>query len=334
MRPTAASTACADPLDRLLAAFFAGRSPHTVDAYTRDLEDFCAFLRRYTLTQDRNPIGSASRDAMTSALRWYFEQTSGHANEIALNYRNDLMTLRKATATTARHLSVVKSLAKYARMTGLITWAVEIPVPRIERTRDTRGPALETIQNMLTSAAAQPAPTGPRDVALLRLAYDLALRIGELARLDVSDVEAKTGGLWIFGKGRKAKELVTMPQTSREAVRAWLTVRGTKPGPLFLSLSPANWHGRLVTRGIYRIIRDLGAAAGFHVRPHGIRHTAITQAIDAAAKQGLSIDVVRHFSRHRNISTLLIYRDELENKQAAIAELVSGCLSDHGGSRL
>ena len=163
-------------------------------------------------------------------------------------------------------------------------------------------------------------------MAWLRLAYDLALRIGELARLDVADVERKTRGLWIFGKGRKAKELVTMPQTSREAVRAWLTVRGTKPGPLFLSLSPANWHGRLVTRGVYRIIRDLGAAAGVHVRPHGIRHTAITQAIDAAAKQGLSIDVVRHFSRHRNIATLLIYRDELENKQATLAEWVSGCL--------
>jgi integrase/recombinase XerC len=326
MRPTAASTASADPLDRLLAAFFAGRSAHTVDAYTRDLQDFCAFLRRYTLTQERNPIGGASLDAMTSALRWYFEQTPGHANEIALNYRNDLLTLHKSTATTARHLSVVKSLAKYARMTGLITWAVEIPVPRIERTRDTRGPTLATVQAMLASAAAQPAPTGPRDVALLRLAYDLALRIGELARLDVADVEPKTGGLWIFGKGRKAKELVTMPQTSREAVRAWLTVRGTKPGPLFVSLSPRNRHGRLVTRGVYRIIRDLGAAAGVHVRPHGIRHTAITQAIDAAAKQGLSIDVVRHFSRHRSISTLLIYRDELENRQAALAELVSGCL--------
>ena len=72
--------------------------------------------------------------------------------------------------------------------------------------------------------------------------------------------------------------------------------------------------------------RDLGAAAGVHVRPHGIRHTAITQAIDIAARKGLSIDVVRQFSRHRSIGTLMIYRDQHENKQAAIAEWVSGCL--------
>jgi hypothetical protein len=33
-------------------------------------------------------------------------------------------------------------------LTGVITWAVEIPVPRIERSRDTRGPSIETIQTM------------------------------------------------------------------------------------------------------------------------------------------------------------------------------------------
>lgn len=321
-------TATADPIDRLLAAFLGGRSPHTVDAYRRDMDDFCAFLRRHTLTVEPNPIGSASQEARTAMLRWFLAQAPGEANQIAWCYRNDLLTRQRSTATISRRLSVVKSLAKYARMAGLITWAVEVSGVRIERSRDVRGPSLDTIYEMVRLAGQQPAPAGPRDVALLRLAYDLALRIGELARLDVSDVELKTGGLWIFGKGRRAKGLVTMPLASRAAVRAWLEVRGPKPGPLFLSLSRANWHGRLVTRGIYRIIRDLGAAAGVHVRPHGLRHTAITQAIDAAARNGLSIDVVRQFSRHRSLGTLMVYRDLHENKQATIAEWVSGCLAD------
>lgn len=315
------SSASADPLDRLLAAFFAGRSPHTVDAYTRDLDDFCAFLRRHALAADRPTMGNGKRDL--DALRWFFEQEAGRANEVTLNYKNELLTRRKSTGTTARRIGAVRSVVKYARMFGLITWTVEVTAPRVERSRDTRGPSLETIQAMLTLAAQQHPPLDTRDVALLRLAYDLALRISELARLDVADVELKTGGLWIFGKGRRAKELVTMPPTSLEAVRAWLTERGTKAGPLFLSLSPANWHGRLVTRGVYKIIRDLGAAAGVKVWPHGIRHTAITQAIDIAAKHGLSIDVVRHFSRHRSLATLMVYRDELENKQRDIAAWVS-----------
>jgi integrase len=37
-------------------------------------------------------------------------------------------------------------------------------------------------------------------VALLRLAFDLALRISELARLDLADVDLKNGRLWITGK--------------------------------------------------------------------------------------------------------------------------------------
>ena len=76
----------------------------------------------------------------TAALRWFFEQTPGEANSLVLHYKTDLLTSRKSTGTTARHLSVVKSLAKYARMTGLITWAIEVTSPRIERSRDVRGP--------------------------------------------------------------------------------------------------------------------------------------------------------------------------------------------------
>jgi integrase/recombinase XerC len=88
-----------------------------------------------------------------------------------------------------------------------------------------------------------------------------------------------------------------------------------------------NTAGRLVTRGVYRIVRDLGAATGEHVWPHGIRHTAITQAIDAAAENRLSIDVVRQFSRHRSLNTLMIYRDLHENKQEVLATWVSNRLT-------
>lgn len=41
-----------EQLTRLLPAFLDGRSPHTVDAYTRDPDDFCAFLGRHWLPPD------------------------------------------------------------------------------------------------------------------------------------------------------------------------------------------------------------------------------------------------------------------------------------------
>ena len=74
-----------------------------------------------------------------------------------------------------------------------------------------------------------------------------------------------------------------------------------------------------------RILRVLSGQIGTRVRPHGLRHTAITAALDVAAAHGLSIDLVRQFSRHKSIGTLLVYRDEHENKQGVIA----GWVADH-----
>lgn len=93
MNPTLTPPAAADPIDRLLAAFFSGRGPHTLDAYTRDLDDFTAFVRQHTLTTEKNPIGRAGRD--TAALRWFFDQTPGQANDLVLHYKTDLLTRRK-----------------------------------------------------------------------------------------------------------------------------------------------------------------------------------------------------------------------------------------------
>jgi hypothetical protein len=102
---------------------------------------------------ERNPIGSTSQNTTITALRWFLAQTPGEANQLAWRYRNDLLTRQRSTATTSRRLSVVKSVVKYARMTGLITWAIEVSGPRIERGRDVRGPSLGTVQAMLALAA-------------------------------------------------------------------------------------------------------------------------------------------------------------------------------------
>ena len=305
-------------------SFTAGRTPHTQDAYRRDLGDFAAYLRQQTLTPTRLG-GQADQDA--EAIAGFLALSAGRANEVVTAYGSHLFARGRAPGTVGRRIGCLRSLVKHARMVGLVPWTLEVRLPRRELTRDTRGPSLETIAAMLATAGRQEPPTGPRDVALLRVAYDLALRVSELTRLDVADVDLKTGALWVLGKGRRTKELLTLPPSSREAVAAWLAVRGKDKGPLFLSFGRSNQRGRLSSGGVQQIIRTLGAAVGMKVWPHGLRHTAITQAIDIAATHGLSIDLVRQFSRHRTLQTLLVYRDQHENKQHAFAEWVSETLA-------
>jgi integrase len=72
--------------------------------------------------------------------------------------------------------------------------------------------------------------------------------------------------------------------------------------------TPASAYDRcLITRGAYRIVRNLGAKIGIH-HPHMKRHSAITQAVEKSVGMGLSLDKVRDFSRHKNIGTLMVYR--------------------------
>ncbi len=68
---------------------------------------------------------------------------------------------------------------------------------------------------------------------------------------------------------------------------------------------------------------ELGEQAGVKVWPHGLRHTAITSAVEAAQEHGVTLDEVRQFSRHKNINTLLVYRDRVRDVQGQLAALVA-----------
>ncbi len=59
------------------------------------------------------------------------------------------------------------------------------------------------------------------------------------------------------------------------------------------------------------------------VWPHALWHTAITTAVEAAPAAGISLDEIRQFSRHKNINTLLVYRDRVRNVQGQLASLVA-----------
>jgi integrase/recombinase XerC len=74
---------------------------------------------------------------------------------------------------------------------------------------------------------------------------------------------------------------------------------------------------------VYRLVRDLGGEAGIHARPHGLRHTAITEACKAAQASGIALEEVLDFSRHRDVKVLMIYRDRERNVQGRLAALVA-----------
>lgn len=313
-------------VEELQKGFLAGRSPNTVVAYEQDLDAFAVFFSRRLGRGGMPFIGTQARKTYRlNALRTLLLSTVGRANEIAQTWKSEMVQSGRAPGTVNRRMACLKSFVKWARMAGEVPWAIEVTGVRSELSRDTRGPSLEIVGGMLSLAAKKPPPRGARDVALIRVLFDLALRIGECVKLDLADVELDSGSIWILGKGRRNKVLLSLPVPTQEALKTWIGVRGPKAGPLFLSYCyvPAHHDRRLLTRSIYRIVRNYGARLGQHVRPHGLRHSSITSAVDAATKAGMSLDQVQQFSRHQKIDTLLTYRDRLQNVQGQLAGLVA-----------
>ncbi len=303
--------------DGLVDAFLAGRSPGTLRAYDADLRDFGRFM------------GAAPRPAIATLLLC----DHGRANGVVLSYKHWLHDRKLATATIARRLAALRSVVKLARTLGQVNWTLDIQSPRLEPYRDTRGPGLEgwrKIRQTVRAKAALGNDQAVRDYAIVQVLRGLALRRSELCGLDMADLELDplAPGVWIVGKGKTERERLSLPSSAAEALRAWIQLRGEWPGPLFVRLDRCavargdlDGRARLSDRSIGNIVPAIGHRAGLtrRVRPHGLRHEAITAALDAT---GGDVRRVQRFSRHADVRTLTRYDDRRKDDAGEIARLI------------
>jgi integrase/recombinase XerC len=294
----------------LLRAFLSGRSPRTLKAYGQDLADFQTFTQTKS-TED--------------AARLLLAQGHGKANLLLLEYRTHLVGRGLQSATVNRRLAAVRSLVKLAKTLGMVDWSLDVQNVKAEAYRDTKGPGKAGFRAMLQTLAEKQSKKTIRDTAILRLLYDLALRTGEVVALDFCDVELSQKVIHVLGKGRTSKQQLTLPEPTKAALETWLQIRGSKAGPLFFNLDRARKGQRLTGVSIYRLVRKLGEVNGFRTRPHGIRHTAITEACKVAAANGIGLEEVLDFSRHSrsSVAILMIYRDRERNIQGQLASCIA-----------
>lgn len=311
MLPSVKPPPCA--LDKLLASFLAGRCPATVEAYRRDLADFTAFVK------------AASIDEAAAAL---LGNGQGEANRIALDYVAHLQARGLAPATTRRRLAALRSLCKVARLIGMIPWRLEVNAPKVRRLKDCRGCGPSGYRKLLAAARSHGDSTkAARDVAMLRVMGDLALRRGETAALDVEDLDLEGERIAVTGKGSGGeKEWLTIPKETADVIRQWLDAKKglglPAQGPLFTSLDHRNGTRRISTAGIYDVLKKLGAKAGLKRRttPHGLRHNAVTMVLDVT---GGDLRSAQRFARHADPKTTLAYDDNRKDMAGQAARMIA-----------
>jgi integrase/recombinase XerC len=297
--------------ERLIDRWQEGRSPHTVRAYGRDLAHFARWSEAAT-------PGEAITRVLAGGM--------GDANERLHHYRSAMLDAGLAPSTVNRRLSALRSIVQLGRTFGLVTWSLEVSGVKSKAYRDTAGPGLEGVTAVKRQAAKHHSPAkAARDVAIIRVLFDLALRRGEVAALDLKDLDVRASRLWIKGKGRREREAITLPTRTVAALKAWLRHRGKEPGPLFINFHHANKGlGRLEPNGIYWVVGSLGAQVEVTARPHGFRHSSITTGLDRVKDPRK----VQKHGRHASMDTTMIYDDALSDFAGEVAKVVSEALEE------
>ena len=293
----------------LIKTFLQGKSTSTLRAYQSDLENFQLYCGCRSLNE---------------SARLLIESPHGQANLLALNYKTEMQKEGFKPTTINRRLSALRSLIQLANTLGMISWKLEVKNDQVESYRDTSGPGESNFQKMIKANWNQRnQQKAIRDNAILRLLHDLGLRRSSVVNLDLADLEFEQKRLWVTLKRRSQKKLKHLPDVTLNALLEWIKIRGTTPGAMFTNFDHAKKGQRLTGTSVYRLVRMLGEEIGIKTRPHGIRHTAITECVKKAKENGIGLEEVVDFSDHKEIKTLLVYRDRERNVQGKLSDLIS-----------
>ena len=165
---------------------------------------------------------------------------------------------------------------------------------------------LTRLLETLEKAAAEGAPLGLRNRAIVELLYATGVRVGELAGLDVDDLDPDRRTLRVIGKGNKER---TVPYgvPAALAVDDWLRrgrpllVKDNSGPALFLGARG----GRVDQRQVRTLVNGLFAALGDTSAsgPHALRHSAATHLLDG----GADLRAVQEILGHSSLATTQIY---------------------------
>lgn len=178
-------------------------------------------------------------------------------------------------------------------------YIVKSPVRRIHRvktaqiTKETLSDEeLETLRDACESK---------RDLAVVDLLASTGMRIGELIRLNVADVNLQERECVVTGKGNKQRP-VYFDARAKLHLAEYLETRADNNSALFVSFdSKAR---RITVGGMELRLRNLGKKVGVsRVHPHKFRRTLATHAID----KGMPIEQVQKLLGHAKIDTTMHY---------------------------
>lgn len=178
-------------------------------------------------------------------------------------------------------------------------YILKSPVRRIHKIRTTK-PVKETIADESMEIMRDNAANA-RDLAIIDMLASTGMRVGELCRLNIHDINFEKKECVVLGKGDKER-LVYFDARAKVHLQNYLKERRDDNPALFVSLLKP--YPRLAVSGVESRLRKLGKELNIDkVHPHKFRRTLATRAID----KGMPVEQLQSLLGHSQINTTMEY---------------------------
>jgi len=267
-----------------------GLSPHTREAYQRDLSGFLAFLELNRI----NSVKAVKRDDI-------------------LSYLGFLRDRKLSPTSAARALSSLRTFFRFLLLENRIK---SDPLLHIDSPKGwLKLPnvlSIEEIEKLLNIPKGND-PLGLRDDAMLELLYACGLRVSELVSLSIDALNLQMGCLIASGKGEKQR-IIPMSDPALAKMKNYLSfgrshlLKGRKSSSLFISQQG----GPMTRQGFFLRLRNYAKRAGIEkpISPHMLRHSFASHLLE----RGADLRVVQMMLGHSDISTTQIYTHVTRNR--------------------
>ena len=274
----------------------------------REIEAFISYLHNIKKTSPNTEM-SYRRDL--TKMRIYLEVTAAAPAACEVTEENlkkyiAYMERKKfKPSTISRSIASIKAFYRYLIKEGLVKKDVAdcLKAPKVERREpDILSP--EEIERLLEQ------PSGDsykelRDSAMLELLYATGIRVSELIRLRISDVNMQMGFLICQDGGRE--RMVSFDNEVREALRRYLMkARDYMATNEARDILFVNCSGTPMSRqGFWKLVKSYARKAGItkDITPHTLRHTFAAHMVE----NGTDLKSVQEMLGHSDISTTHMY---------------------------
>lgn len=234
--------------------------------------------------------------------------------------------------TQARYMRAVKRFFSWAVSEGLCPKnpAEAIKGAKVKTDNTKRDAfALEDAQGLLNSID-RTTDKGKRDYAMILLCMTAGLRIVELQRARIKNMETMAGEhvLYVQGKGHdEADDYKKIDSRAYEAIMEYLATRKhrEKDSALFASVGNRSKEQPLTEPALSSIIKGRMKDAGFDshkLSAHSLRHTSVTFALET----GVTIQEAQAHARHASPETTMIYSHNLKKQKMHTEQRISDYL--------